>query len=258
MDDPISSLDLESKFNDFSIHSDNLRLVHEQAVPKAFQKLAVQHATAALGEESSFLSTWQPKLRIISQDSFTSDVEVDTIPFAGQDSFTSNVDLPYSYPEAFNMTSASAYARFNALATRFNTDGSDLFNLQEGIDYHTAVKNFSTLLIGLDGSDLNFLMDYTTLDETKVLFLFLKLLKLGPFLNSPLILSLYKPGAFIAFLEASIYEARKHMARSMWQNSVNERSAWATWYDSTTIKVDARAAAFMEELERARTRGAAA
>jgi hypothetical protein len=218
LDDPISSLNLDSKFNDFSIHYDHLQLVLEQAVPKAVQKLAVQHVTAALDDEKlSFLTTWQPKLRIISHDPFTSEVEVDTIPYAGQDSFTSNVevDLPYSYPEAFNMTSASAHARFNALATKFNTDGSALFNLQESIDYHTAVKNFSTLLIGLDGSDLNFLMDFTTLDETKVLFLFLKFLKLGPFLNSRLILPLYKPGAFLAFLEASIYEARKYMSRSM-------------------------------------------
>jgi hypothetical protein len=51
-DDPISCLNLESKFNDFSNHSDNLELVLEQAIPKAFQKLAVQHATAALDEEN--------------------------------------------------------------------------------------------------------------------------------------------------------------------------------------------------------------
>jgi hypothetical protein len=231
-DDPISILDLESKskfnFNDFSIHSDKLEAVLEQAIPKALQKLAVQHATAALGEDQlSFLNTWQPKLRV-------------TVPDASQDLFTSTfeVDRPYSYPEAFNMTSASAPARFNALATRFNTDGLDLSNLQEIMlsnanidqrvltaisywgsthDYHTAVTNFSTLFIGLLANDLHFLMDYTTLDETGALFLFLKFLtpKLGPFLSSRLILPLYQPGAFIAFLEASIYEARKHMARSM-------------------------------------------
>lgn len=281
-DDPISILDLDSKFNDFSTHYDNLQPVLEQAIPKAFQKLAVQHATAALKEDqSSFLSTWQPKLRVIvpdaSQDSFTSDVELDTIPYAS----TSNVevDLPYSYPEAFNMTSASGHSRFNALATRFNTDGLDLSNLQENMlsnaidervftgisywgsthDYHTAVTNFSTLFTGLEGSDLNFLMDYTTLDETGALLLFLKFLtpKLGPFLSSRVILPLYKPGAFIAFLEASIYEARRHMARSMWQNSVNQRGSWATWYDSATRAADARDADFMEELERAIRRGAA-
>jgi hypothetical protein len=187
VDDSILSLNLD-KFNDFSIHSYNLESVLEQAIPKAFQKLAVQHATAALGEEkSSFLSTWQPKLRITipdaSQDLVTSDVELDTIPYASQDLFTSNVelDLPYSYPEAFNMTHASAEARFNAIAPRFNTNGPDLFNLQEVMvrnanmidaircwdsmqnynDYHTAVINFSTLFIDLQASDLNFLMDYT-------------------------------------------------------------------------------------------------
>jgi len=293
--DPILSLNLESKFNDFSIHSDKLESVLEQAIPKAFQKLAVQHATAALGEEkSSFLSTWQPKLRITipdaSQDLVTSDVELDTIPYASQDLFTSNVevDLPYSYPEAFNMTHASAEARFNALAPRFNTNGFDLFNLQEvmvsssnmidervftGIrywdsmqnynDYRTAVINFSTLFIGLQGSDLNFLMDYTNWDETGALFLFLKFLipKLGPFLSARLILPLYKPGAFIDFLEAAIYESQRHTARSMWQNSVNERGVWATWYDSATREADAWEAAHREAVEwarRAAERGAAA
>jgi len=186
VDDSILSLNLD-KFNDFAIHSANLESVLEQAIPKAFQKLAVQHATAALGEEkSSFLTTWQPKLRITipdaSQDLVTSDVELDTIPYAS-DLFTSNVevDLPFSYPEAFNMTHASAEARFNALAPRFNTNGSDLFNLQKVMvrnanmsdamrcwdsiqnynDYNQAVINFSTLFIGLQASDLNFLMDYT-------------------------------------------------------------------------------------------------
>jgi hypothetical protein len=240
-DDPIARFNLESKFNDFSVHSDNLEVVLEQAIPKAFQKLAVQHATAALEEENlSFLSTWQPKLRVTVPDG-TSNVELDTIPYASQDLFTSNVD-PYSYPEAFNMTHASGHSRFNALATRFNTNEPP-FNLQEvllsnanmidehvftGIrywdsiqnysDYLTAVIKFSTLFVGLNANDLNFLMDYTNLDETGALFLSLKFLtpKLGPFLSSRLILPLYKPGAFITFLENSIhYEARQHMTRSM-------------------------------------------
>ena len=191
LDDPI----LKSKFNDFSIHSNNLESVLEQAIPKACQKLAVQHATAALEEEkSSFLSTWQPKLRITipydNPDLFTSNDELDTIPYASRDLFTSNdeldLDLPYSYPEAFNMNHASAETRFNALAPRFNTNGPDLCNLQEvmlsnanmtndrvftGIrcwdsmrnynDYHAAVTNFSTLFSDLQDSDLIFLMDYT-------------------------------------------------------------------------------------------------
>ena len=169
VDDSVLSLNLD-KFNDFSIHSKNLESVLEQAIPKAFQKLAVQHSTAALGEEkSSFLSTWQPKLRI-------------TIPDASQDLVTSDVEvaLPFSYPEAFNMTHASAEARFHALAPRFNINESDLVNLQNVMvrnanmsnaircwdsiqnynDYRSAVINFSTLFIGLQASDLNFLLDY--------------------------------------------------------------------------------------------------
>jgi hypothetical protein len=170
-DDPISCLNLESKFNDFSNHSDNLELVLEQAIPKAFQKLAVQHATAALKEENSFLTSWQPKLRI-------------TTPDSSQDLFISNAD-PYSYPAAFNMTNASAHSRFKALAPRFNTNEPPLSNLQDimvsnanrmdenvhtGIrywgsiqnyaDYHEAAIKFSTLFNGLDVNDLNFLMDY--------------------------------------------------------------------------------------------------
>jgi hypothetical protein len=107
------------------------------------------------------------------------------------------------------------------------------------------------------------LMDYPNWDETGVLFLSLKFLtlKLGPFLSSRLTLPLYKPGAFIAFLEESIYESRKYMTRSMWQNSVNERSFWATWYDSEAEEADAWEADRIEAEERARRaaeRGAAA
>jgi hypothetical protein len=32
------------------------------------------------------------------------------------------------------------------------------------------------------------------------------------------------------------------MARSMWQDSVNQRGFWATWYDSATREADAREA----------------
>jgi hypothetical protein len=51
------------------------------------------------------------------------------------------------------------------------------------------------------------------------------------------------------------------MTRSMWQNFVNERGVWATWYDSATREVDTRDAAYIEALERAimaAKRGAAA
>ena len=68
------------------------------------------------------------------------------------------------------------------------------------------VTRFSSILVEFSGADLTFLVKYATMDESGVLLLFHKILYnvLRCVLASQAIIALYKPGAFVGFLQKAI------------------------------------------------------
>jgi hypothetical protein len=198
----------------FSAHEAKFRPILEDLLKEANKKIAVLHAKTSVNtdrfDERSMLSCWQE----------------------GRDLSTQN-NLFFNWPVA-RINNQSAYARFNCIKEKFTTQ-PDLSRIRLEITenagkihesllisksiwgrlhthdfYDEMGSRFTTLFTNLNLADLEFLVSYVQWDEHGVLFLFWKYIycKLGYILSSQLIIAVYKPGAFIEFLNKAVIQAR--------------------------------------------------